>query len=391
MIYDFDTVIDRSGNRSAKYDERKNVFGREDVIPLWVADMDFKTAQPVIDALKARAEEGIWGYTSRPDSYFEAVRDWQSRRNGWSPDVKHMSFCLGVVQALSALICSFTAPGEGVSFLSPVYMEFYDMANAWERPIYDSRLIERDGRWEIDFDDLAEKLDKSKLFIFCHPHNPMGRVWRREEIARVAELCLQKGVLMISDEIHSDLVFVGNRHINAVSAASEEAAKNIITCTSATKTFNMAGLQAATVIFPDREKKKIFDDFWKKMDIGRNNAFSLVAVETAFREGEEWLEQLKSYIEGNFLFVRDFCQRHIPRVKPNLPEATYLIWLDCRELGLDNDALEDFMINRAGLGLTAGSHFSPWLEGYMRLNAACPRSVLEKALTQLKNAVDELH
>lgn len=390
MIYDFDTVVDRSGNRSAKYDERKNAFGREDVIPLWIADMDFKTAQPVIDALKARAEEGIWGYTSRPDSYFEAVRDWQTRRNGWTPDVRLMSYCLGIVQALSAMVYNFTAPGEGVSFLSPVYMDFYDVANAWERPIYDSHMVEKNGVWEIDYDDLSEKLDKSKLFIFCNPHNPMGKVWRREEIARVAELCLGKGVLMVSDEIHSDLVFFGNRHINAVTAAGEAAAKNIITCTSATKTFNMAGLQAATVIFPDGEKKAVFDNFWKKMDIHRNNAFSLTAVETAFREGEEWLEQLKSYIEGNFLFVRDYCEKYIPRIKPNLPQATYLIWLDCRELGLDNAALSDFMINRAGLGLTAGSNFSPWLTGYMRLNAACPRSVLEKALTQLKKAVDEL-
>ncbi len=389
MIYDFDEIVDRRGNRSAKYDERKAVFGTDDVIPMWVADMDFRTARPIIDAVKARAEEGIWGYTSRPDSYFEAVRDWQTRRNGWTPDVKLMSYCLGVVQALSAIVYNFTAPGEGVCFLTPVYMDFYDVANAWERPVHASRLIEEGGAWRIDYDDLAEKLERSRLFIFCSPHNPVGRVWTREEIVRVAELCAEKGVLMVSDEIHSDLVFFGNRHINAA-AASEKYAGNIITCTSATKTFNLAGIQAATIIFPDREKKRVFDDFWKKMDIHRNNAFSVTAVETAFREGEEWLEQVKAYIEGNLLFIRDYCEKYIPRIKPNLPQATYLVWLDCRGLGLDNVALSDFMVHKARLGLTAGYLFCPGLEGYMRMNAACPRAVVEKALARLRAAVDEM-
>lgn len=389
MIYDFDEIVDRRGNRSAKYDERKAVFGTDDVIPMWVADMDFRTARPIIDAVKARAEEGIWGYTSRPDSYFEAVRDWQTRRNGWTPDVKLMSYCLGVVQALSAIVYNFTAPGEGVCFLTPVYMDFYDVANAWERPVHASRLIEEGGAWRIDYDDLAEKLERSRLFIFCSPHNPVGRVWTREEIVRVAELCAEKGVLMVSDEIHSDLVFFGNRHINAA-AAGEKYAGNIITCTSATKTFNLAGIQAATIIFPDREKKRVFDDFWKKMDIHRNNAFSVTAVETAFREGEEWLEQVKAYIEGNLLFIRDYCEKYIPRIKPNLPQATYLVWLDCRGLGLDNVALSDFMVHKARLGLTAGYLFCPGLEGYMRMNAACPRAVVEKALARLRAAVDEM-
>ena len=389
MKYDFDKITDRSHNHAAKYDERVRVFGTDDVIPLWIADMEFMTAQPIIDALQERAGEGIWGYTSRPASYFEAVRDWQKRRNGWEPDVKLMSYSLGVVQSLSAIVENFTAPGEAVCFMPPVYPEFYDVTLAWDRPVKENVMLEKDGAWSVDYDDLDRKLAQSKLFILCNPHNPMGIVWTPEELRRIGEMCLAHNVLMVSDEIHSDLVFWGKKHTNAASVSPEIAA-NTITCLSGTKTFNLAGLQASTTVFPNAEMKLVFDSFWRKMDIHRNNAFSVTAMEAAFRYGDEWLDQLLRYLEGNFLFVRDYCAKYIPRVKPSVPDATYLVWLDCRALGLSNRELHDFMIQKAKLGLNDGDSFGRSLHGFMRLNAACPRSVLERAMGQLKSAVDGL-
>ncbi len=389
MRYDFDQVIDRSGNLSAKYDERKKKFGTEDVIPLWVADMDFKTAQPIIDALKARAEEGIWGYTARPDSYFQAIRDWQSRRNGWTPDTSLMSFSLGVVQTLSAMVRLHTPQGGNVLIQTPVYGEFYDMAELAGRTVIENQLVERDGKWGVDWEDLEAKLQQADLFLLCSPHNPLGIVWTESDLRRMMELCLKHRVLVVSDEIHSDLIFHGKKHI-PTAALSPEIAANVVTGISGTKTFNLAGLQASTVVFPNAHMKETFDRFWMDMDIHRNNAFSVVAMETAFRQGEEWLEQLLPYISDNFDFVVNYCERHIPKIKTYAPDATYLMWLDCRELGLSNQELHDFMIQRARLGLNDGCAFGRSLSGYMRLNAACPRSVLERALHQLEAAVNSL-
>lgn len=389
MIYDFDTPVDRSENHAAKYDERLKKFGREDVIPLWIADMDFRTAQPVIDALTTRAQQGLWGYTARPDSYFDAICDWQRRRNGWEIDRSLLSWSLGVVQSLSAIVKNFTPEGGNVLIQTPVYSEFYDVTEAWDRTVLENPLIEENGRWRVDYDDLERKLRQADLFIFCSPHNPLGILWSREEVERIARLCLKYKVLMVSDEIHADLVFWGGRHTVAA-ALGDDIAANVITCFSGTKTFNLAGLQASAVVFPNAELKQKFDGFWRKMDIHRNNAFSLTAMEAAFRYGEEWLEQLKTYLEGNFLFIRDYCAANIPEIVPIVPAATYLVWLDCRQLGLDNGQLHDFMINQARLGLNDGNTFGRSLSGYMRLNAACPRCVLARALEQLRAAVDTL-
>ena len=389
MKYNFDEVIDRSANRSAKYDERIKKFGTDDVIPLWVADMDFRTAQPIIDACRAKAEEGIWGYTSRPSSYFEAVQQWEVRRNNWKPDTALMSWSLGVVPSLSAIVRLFSKDGDKVLIQTPVYSEFYDVAEAWGRTVVENRLVEENGVWRIDFADFAAKVKQCSIFLLCSPHNPLGLVWDPADLKKMAELCIENGTLLVSDEIHSDLIFPGKRH-TPTAALSPEIAGSTITCVSATKTFNLAGLQASTTIFPNAEMKAAFDKFWGRMDIHRNNAFSSVAVEAAYREGEEWLEQLLPYISGNFDYVRDYCAKYIPRIHPNCPDATYLMWLDCRELGMNNEELRDFFIRKAGLGLNEGYTFGRSLSGYMRLNAACPRSILEQAMRQLKAAVDSL-
>lgn len=389
MKYNFDEVIDRSGNRSSKYDERVKKFGTADVIPLWVADMDFRTAQPIIDACKKKAEEGIWGYTSRPDSYFEAVKEWEKKRNNWDTDTSLMSWSLGVVPAMSAMIKIFSHAGDKIMIQTPVYSEFYDITEAWDRVVVENQLVEKDGAWGIDFADFEEKVKDCKIFLLCNPHNPLGIVWKPEELKKMAEICIANDVLLISDEIHSDLIFHGKKH-TPTATLSREIAEKIVTCVSVTKTFNLAGLQASTTIFPNAEIKKAFDKFWGNMDVHRNNAFSSVAMEAAYREGEEWLEQLLDYISGNFDFIRDYCAENIPKIKPNVPDATYLVWLDCRELGMDNEELRRFMIEKAKIGLNEGNTFGRSLNGFMRLNAACPRSVLEKALKQLKDAVDEL-
>ncbi|MBS5545506.1 MAG: PatB family C-S lyase [Lachnospiraceae bacterium] len=389
MKYNFDEVIDREKNRSAKYDEREKKFGTRDVIPMWIADMDFRTAQPIIDAAKKKAEEGIWGYTSRPASYYEAVCGWQKRRNGWDVDPKMISFAVGVVPAMSSMVNVFTKPEDKVLIQTPVYSEFYDVTESWGRQVVESPLKEKDGVWSIDWEDFEKKAGEAKMFFLCNPHNPLGIVWSREDLTRMCEICIRHQVLIVSDEIHSDLIFHGKKHI-PTATLSEEIAAHVITCTSGTKTFNLAGIQAAAIVFPNQELKGVYDRFWVNLDIHRNNAFSSVIMETAFNEGEEWLEQLLEYISGNFDFIREYCREHIPQIKPNLPDATYLVWLDCRELGMSNEELKNFMIHKAGLGLNEGWSFGRSLSGYMRLNAACPRSVIEKALKQLEAAVAAL-
>lgn len=389
MQYNFDEVIDRSQNRAAKYDERTKKFGTADVIPLWIADMDFRTAQPIIDACKKKAEEGIWGYTSRPASYFEAVQEWEKKRNNWDTDPALMSWSIGVVPAIAALIRNFTEPGDKILIQTPVYSEFYDMTEACDRLVVENQLVEQDGVWKIDFEDFEKKAKECRMFLLCNPHNPLGIVWKPEELKRMAEICIANDVQIVSDEIHSDLIFHGKKH-TPTAALSKEIAEKVITCVSATKTFNLAGLQASTTIFPNEEMKKTFDRFWGNMDIHRNNAFSSVAMEAAYREGEEWLEQLLSYISENFEFIREYCEQNIPKIRPNVPDATYLVWLDCRELGLSNEDLHKFMIEKAKIGLNDGCSFGRSLTGFMRLNAACPRSVLEQALKQLKDAVDAM-
>ena len=355
-----------------------------------LADMDFRTAQPIIDALVGRAREGIWGYTARPDSYFDAIRAWQKRRNGWDIDRSLMSFSPGVVQTISACVKLFTPEGGSVLIQTPVYSEFYDMTEAWNRRVLENPFVEKDGKWSVDWADFEAKLPLSDLFILCNPHNPLGIVWTPEELRRMAELCMKYHVPMLSDEIHSDLIFHGKRH-TPVASLSPEIAKYVITGISGTKTFNLAGLQASTVVLPDAHTKQVFDRFWQRMDIHRNNAFSLTAMEAAFSEGgEEWLEQLLPYLSDNFDFVVNYCEKHIPKIKTYAPDATYLMWLDCRALGLTNAELHDFMIRKAKLGLNDGCSFGRSLNGYMRLNAACPRSVLRQAMQQLEEAVNAL-
>ncbi len=304
-------------------------------------------------------------------------------------DPSLMSWSLGVVPALSAIVKIFSEEQDKVMIQTPVYSEFYDVTEAWGRQVVENPIVEKDGHWAIDFEDFEKKAKEAKIFLLCSPHNPLGIVWEQWELEKMAEICIANDVLLVSDEIHSDLIFNGKKH-RPTASISEEIRSKVISCVSATKTFNLAGIQASTTIFPNAEMKAKYDRFWMNMDIHRNNAFSSVAMEAAYNEGEEWLEQLLEYLSGNFAFIKEYFEKYIPRIKPNMPDATYLVWLDCRDLGMDNEALRRFMIEKAKLGLNEGNTFGRSLKGYMRLNAACPRSVLEKALSQLRDAVDSL-
>ena len=330
------------------------------------------------------------GYVYRPDEYFEAFINWQKRRHNWNVDKELLSFSIGVVPALAALVKQFSEKGDKILIQTPVYSEFYDINHDNERVVIENKFIEKDGVYSLDLEDFENKLkEQPKLFICCNPQNPIGRVWSYDELKAMGDLCVKYKVPVISDEIHADLTLWDNKHIPFASV-SREIAGNTITCTATGKAFNLAGLQCATVIFNNLQEKNKFDRFWKDLEVHRNNPFNLVATIAAYNEGEEYLEQLKKYLEDNIMFAHDYFEKNIPQIKPNIPQATYLIWLDCRNLGLKQENLEEFMLKKAKLGLNSGRAFQKDLEGFMRLNAACPRSVLEKALDQLKKAIEEL-
>ena len=392
MKYNFDEIIDRKNNHSVKYNELIKKFGVDDVIPLWIADMDFKTAQPVIDALEKKVQHGVFGYVYRPDEYFESFINWQKRRFGWEPRKELLSFSIGIVPSLGALVQLFSEKGDKILIQTPVYSEFYDISEDNGRIVIENRFSEKDGEYSLDLEDLENKLKENpKLFIFCNPHNPLGHVWTHEELEAIGNLCRKYNVPVISDEIHADLTLWDNNHI-PMASVSEEIRQNTITCTSTGKAFNLAGLQSATIVFNNLEVKAKFDKFWKDLEVHRNNPFNLVATIAAYSdEGEEYLNQLKEYLQNNILFLNDFFKEYIPEIIPNIPQATYLVWLDCRKLcekfGFDQKQLEEFMLTKAKLGLNEGRVYQKKLEGFMRLNVACPRAVLEKALNQLKNAI----
>ena len=394
MKYIFDEIIDRKNNHSVKYNELSR-FGTDDVIPLWIADMDFKTAEPVIKALREKVEHGIFGYVYRPDEYFQSFINWQKKRFGWDVKKELISFSIGVVPSLGTLIKQYSEKGDKILIQPPVYSEFYDITLDNERIVLENKFKEENGNFILDLNDFEEKLKQNpKLFILCNPHNPLGHVWSIEELKSMGNLCIKYNVPIVSDEIHADLTLWGEKHI-PMASVSEKIRQNTITCTSTGKAFNLAGMQSATIVFNNLEEKGKFDKFWKDLEVHRNNPFNLVATMAAYSdEGEEYLNQLIKYIEGNIIYLNDFFKENIKELKPNKPKATYLIWIDCRDFskkhGFNQKQLEEFFIKNAKLGLNSCRVFNHGSSGFMRLNVACPRSILEKALNQLKDAVNNL-
>ncbi len=390
MIYDFDTVVSRVGYNSRKHDALQTRFGTTDLLPMWIADMDLKTAEPIINALKDRVEHGIFGYIHRPDSYFEAISEWQAKRNNWNVDPKFMAFSPSVVTSLSILIDTLTEVGDNILIQSPVYPQFYKSTINNKRNIVKNPLIKVGDRYEVNFNEFEEKLKEGvALFIICNPHNPVGRCWTYEELKRMGELCVKYNTTIISDEIHSDFSLWGNKHIPTASI-SKEISDITITCTSSTKTFNLAGIHAATTIFPTVEMKEAFDEYTFKLDIYSNNAFSIVANEVAYREGEEWLEQVKTYIQNNMIYTKNYIEENIPKIKAYLPESTYFMWLDFNAFGLSDDELIQILLYDAKVALNECKPYDEDLSGYFRINLACPRVIVQEALDKIKMAFESL-
>lgn len=388
MRYDFDKVINRFNTGSIKWDESENLFGEKDLLPMWVADMDFMAPAPVIEAMKERVEHGIFGYTSRPDSYYEAVIGWMQRRHQWSVQKEWICHCPGVVPALSYIVQAFTQPGEKVVIQPPVYYPFTNVVAGNGRQVVHNPLKYEDGRYTMDFEDLLRKLDPDvKLLILCNPHNPGGRVWTREELTRLGDICTRHNVRIVSDEIHCDLVLKGHTH-TPLAAISEEFAQNTIMCTAPSKTFNLAGLQTSNIIIPNEDMREVFQATMDTLALRLTNTLGVVATESAYRYGDEWLDQLLDYLQQNLEFLTDYIERSINGIKVIKPEATYLVWLDCRELGMDTESLQQFILKEAKVAVNQGFTFGPGGEGFIRMNIACPRSVLEEGLRRIEKAVN---
>lgn len=384
----FDLKIERSRTASLKWDHLATIFGAEDVLPMWVADMDFAAPPAVIQAMKERVEHGVFGYTLFTDNYRGAITDWMKNRHNWTIQPEWIQYCPGVVPAMSLLVEAFTEPGDEVIIQTPVYPPFYKVVTEHGRElIQNPLLLSENGDYSIDFADLEAKLasGRAKMLLLCSPHNPVGRVWTREELARVAELCQQYDVLVVSDEIHADLVFEGVVH-TPFASLSEDAAERSFICTAPSKTFNIAGLNTANIIIPNDTLRRRFQKALDRYALGSITPIGAAAAEAAYRDGGEWLDALLDYVYGNMVYAKDFIDQHIPELRVTLPQATYLMWLDFRGLGMGQPELKDFLIKQARIGLNDGVTFGSEAEGFMRMNMACTRAVVEDAMNRLNQA-----
>lgn len=386
MKYNFDEIVNRENTNSVKFDLRRELFGREDVIPMWVADMDFKTPDFIINAIKQRTEHEVFGYSFRSKSYHESILNWVNRRHNWKIDSDWISFSPGVVPAVNMAIMAFTNPGDEIIVQTPVYFPFFSAIKDNNRVQVENLLKLENGRYNIDFEDLELKLPSAKVLILSNPHNPGGSVWTKGELKKLAELCIKNDVLIFADEIHADLVFKDYK-FTAVASISSSIAENTITFIAPSKTFNIAALATSSVIISNSELKEKYDKVLDTIHIGMGNVFGAVASEAAYTHGDEWLDQLMEYLSGNFDFVEDYLEKNIPQIKPMRPEGTYLVWLDCSMLDLKGKDIKDFMINDAQLGFNDGRMFGTGGEGFMRMNIACPKQTLENALNNLKEAI----
>ncbi len=384
--YNFDKIINREGTHCIKWDARKRVFGSEDILPMWVADMDFETPEFIVDAIRKRSEHPVFGYSFRGNPYFHAITGWMKRRHRWNIKKEWISFSPGVVAGLTCAIQAFSEPGDGIIVQPPVYYPFFNSVKGTGRKIVENPLKRKNERYYFDLEDLHAKRDKkTKILILCNPQNPGGMVWTKEEVKGLAGFCLENNILIISDEIHSDLVFSAYKH-TPVASLSEEIALNTITCMAPSKTFNIAGLASSVVIIPDKEK---FEQYEQAMGVGHlnmGNIFGTVALEAAYTHGDKWVDHLVRYLEDNYLFLENYIKKEIPGIKGMKPEGTYLAWLNFQEYGMNDKELSEYILKNARIGLNNGAKFGTGGDGWMRLNFGCPRRVLEEGLNRLKNA-----
>lgn len=392
MKYNFNEKVDRSKNHAAKWEEMDKKFGSNDLLPMWIADMDIKTAPAIVDAIKEKAEQAIFGYVYRPESYYQTAANWIEKKFDYKIDPKTLIHSPGVVPSMCMLVKAMTKEDEKVLIQTPVYPPFAESVKTGKRTLVTNELVkDENGYYTINFEDLEKKLSDEKvtLFIMCSPHNPVGRVWKREELQKMADLCLKYNVRILADEIWRDLVLPGFKHI-PVASLSKEIESITVTLFSPTKTFNIAGLQASFATFPREEEWKAFDAFLGEMDIKRNNPFSLVAFEAAYTKGEEWLEELLAHFDGNCQYVVDFVKERIPEIKVAKPEGTYLMWLDFNGLGLSKEELTNLLLKEAKVAMNDGATFGENGKGFARLNIACPRYMVEDAMARIESAVKKL-
>ena len=385
--FDFDTIVDRRNTNSIKHDFATWRGKPEGVIPLWVADMDFPAPPCVIEALTKKANHGIFGYSDTTEEYDAVLADWFRRRFHWQIESDWLIKTPGIVTAIYIAIQAFTDLGAAVLIQQPVYHPFAAAIQKTNRQLVVNELALKDKRYEIDFDDFAEKIirNKVKLFILCSPHNPVGRVWTKEELIRMGEICLRHNVLVIADEIHADIIYPPHVH-HVFADLRPEFLGFTITCTAPSKTFNLAGLHLSNLFIANEELRKSFLRAYQVAGLDGVNIMGIVAGEAAYKDGEEWLEELNVYLKGNYDFLADYIAKELPSLKLIKAEGTYLAWLDFRKWGLSPVELDDFVTNKAGLWLNAGTMFGIGGAGFQRMNFACPRSILLKALEQLKKA-----
>ena len=387
MQYNFDEIVPRRNTNSYKWDSAPD----EGVLPMWVADMDFRTAPPVTAALQQRVSHGIFGYTHVPDAYYEAVIRWFSRRHGWDIRKEWMIYTSGVVPALSAVIKALTVPGDKVLVQTPVYNCFFSSIRNNGCHMVSNPLLYDGNTYHIDFDDLERKASDPavKILLLCNPHNPAGRVWTRDELTRMGNICLQHHVTVVSDEIHCELVYPGYTY-TPFASLSEEFLQHSVTCISPSKSFNIAGLQIANIVSADAEVRRAIDKAININEVCDVNPFGVIATMAAYNEGEEWLLQLLDYLKGNYDYLKEYCEAHLPDFPVAKLEGTYLVWMDCHTLGLSSETLEHRLLDKAKLWLNAGTMYGAEGEGFMRWNIACPRSVVAEGLRRFTGFVQSL-
>jgi cysteine-S-conjugate beta-lyase len=389
MKWNFDEPAQREGTNCIKYDLRKEIFGKEDIIPLWVADMDFETPGFIINALSARLSHPVMGYSFRPAEYFTSIMSWYEKRHNWKIEKEWICFSPGIVPALNFCTLAFTHPGDQIIVQPPVYFPFFSAVESHGRKLIYNQIKESEGAWEMDFENLRDSINENTRMIFLsNPHNPLGRIWYPDELSQLVDICVENNILIVSDEIHCDLVLQG-RH-TPVASLSEKAAGITITCLAPSKTFNLAGLSTSSVVMSNPELRKSFTSVVEKLHVGGGNIFGSVASVAAYTYGAGWLDELIIYLNKNVSYVIDFCKDRIPMIIPLRTEATYMIWLDCRQLGMTGRELQNFFVTKAGVGMNEGSTFGPGGEGYMRMNLACPLKTLIRAMDQIENAINKI-
>ncbi|WP_280771414.1 MalY/PatB family protein [Salipaludibacillus daqingensis] len=384
----FEQNIDRRNTASVKWERTKEVFKTEqDVLPMWVADMDFRPPEAVTTALQERVEHGIFGYTFIGDNVSKAICSWMRKRHGWTVEKEWIQYSPGVVPSIGKIIQALTDPGDKILVQSPVYPPFFSMIKSNDRVVENCPLVKSDHQYDIDFNAFEQSLKNGvKLFLLCHPHNPTGRVWKEDELRKMAELCVAHDVVIVSDEIHSDLILKPHKHI-PIASLSDEIGEQTITLVAPSKTFNLAGLQSSAIISSNNSFRKKITSIDQQQGAFTLNAFGIIAMEAAYLHGEEWLEELLTYLEGNIATVKNYLVEHIPSLSLVEPEATYLLWIDCRKLGLSDAKINHLFVEEGKVGFNPGPSFGKGGEGFVRMNVACPRATVEEGLKRMKKAL----